>query len=229
MDVLPWVDLGIAVIIFTIIVKLILSPLSKASVLTQARMKELEPEINKIKTQYANDRQNQTLKIMALYKERKVRPFAGVLLLFIQLPILLALISVFYKIIPEINTQYLYSFVTVPIVETKFLGLIDLTQKSLILALITGLIQYAQIHFSIAMKSQKNAPAPMAGDMASQIAGSMGKQMKIMVPILAFVSTYWLIPMSFPQAASIIAIYWSTSSLFTLFHELYLGRKFLKK
>ena len=100
MDILPGVDVGVAVIIFTIIIRLILFPLSKSSVLTQVRMKEVEPEANKIRAEYATDKQTQALKIMELYKTRKVRPFSGVLLMFIQLPILIALISVFYKIIP---------------------------------------------------------------------------------------------------------------------------------
>jgi YidC/Oxa1 family membrane protein insertase len=217
-------DLGIAVILFTIIIKFILYPLSKSSVITQIRMKELEPEINKLKSQYANDKQAQALKIMALYKEKKVKPFAGVLLIIIQLPILLALISVFYKIIPTIHAEFLYSFVSVPAtLHTNFLG-IDLTQKSLVLAIITGLIQFAQMHFSPAMRQNKNNPT-VSTDMATQMASSMSKQMKYTMPVLAFISIYWFIPAGFPQAASIVAIYWITSSLFTLAQELYIRKQ----
>ena len=150
MDVFPWMDVGIAVAIFTVIIKLILSPLSKASLLTQVKMKEVEPEVNKIKAQYSNDRQVQAMKIMELYRERGVRPFAGILLILIQLPILLALISVFYKIIPTAQAEFLYSFVTLPEIKTQFLGFIDLTQKSLVLSLLTGIIQWGQLHFSLA-------------------------------------------------------------------------------
>jgi YidC/Oxa1 family membrane protein insertase len=67
MDLLPWIDVGIAVILFTIIVRLIIFPLSKNAILTQVRMKEVEPEANKIKLQYANDKQAQGLKVMELY------------------------------------------------------------------------------------------------------------------------------------------------------------------
>jgi YidC/Oxa1 family membrane protein insertase len=227
MDVLPWIDIGIAVAIFTIIVKLILFPLSKASLLTQVRMKEIEPEVNKIKAEYATDRQTQALKIMQLYKDKKIRPFAGVLLIFIQLPILFALLSVFYKIIPQVNPDFLYGFVSVPVIKTQLLGLVDLTQKSLILALLTGIAQYLQLHFSISNKK----PLPVPGkegvrDLSTDLAVSMGKQMKVMVPILAFVSVYWLIPSKFPQASSIIAIYWMMSSLFTLAQELYIRKKY---
>ena len=236
MDLIPWIDVGIAVVIFTIIVKLVLFPLSKASLLTQVRMKAIEPEANKIKSQYATDKQTQALKIMELYKSKSIKPFSGVLLLFIQLPILLALISVFYKIIPTIHPEFLYSFISAPDITNKihFLGLIDLTQKSLVLSLITAIVQFLQLHFSLASKQavapnkSPNSPANVpANDFASQLSGNMTKQMKFLLPIIAFASTYWLIPAQFPQAASIIAIYWSVSTLFTLGQELYIRRKHL--
>jgi YidC/Oxa1 family membrane protein insertase len=231
MDVIPWIDVGIAVIIFTVIVKLILFPLSKASLLTQVRMKAIEPEANKIKAQYATDRQTQALKVMELYKTKGIKPFSGVLLLIIQLPILLALISVFYKIIPTIHPEFLYSFIAVPDISNKiqFLGLIDLTQKSFILSLITAVAQYFQLQYSLATKQTKPQDnTPVGNDFASQLSGSMGKQMKVLLPILAFASTYWIIPSQFPQAASIIAIYWTVSTLFTLGQELYIRKKHLK-
>lgn len=228
MDVVPGIDVGIAVIIFTIIVRLILFPLSKSSLLTQVKMKEVEPEANKIKAQYASDRQLQGAKIMELYKERGIKPFAGIILVFVQLPVLFALISVFYKIIPTIDTTLLYSFIHVPHASATLLGL-DVSQKSIILSLLTGAAQFVQLHFSIAARQQKAAAkAPGAPtDIASQMAGSMASQMKFFLPILAFVSTYWLIPVKFPQAASIIAIYWSVSALFTLGQEIYIRKKYL--
>lgn len=231
MDIIPGIDVGIAVIIFTVIVKLILFPLSKSSILTQIRMKEIEPEVRKIRNQYANDRQAQALKTMELYKERKIKPFSGILLLLIQLPILFALISVFYKIIPTISPEYLYSFVSAPDItgKTMFLGLIDLTKKSIVLSLATGIIQFLQLYFSPGMRQNTN-PQENFGksggkeDMQTQLAASMNKQMKIFLPIVAFASTYWIIPFQFPQAAAIIAVYWSTSTLFTLVQELYIRK-----
>ncbi len=230
MDLIPWIDVGIAVIIFTILVKIVLYPLSRSSILTQIRMKDVEPEMNKIKNQYKDDRQAQALRIMELYKTKNIRPFAGILLLFIQLPILLALISVFYKIVPNIHPEFLYSFISVPVIKTYFLGLIDLSHKSLILSLLTGIIQFLQIHYSPAMRQQKKlaAEAGNNNDFSNQLANSMSSQMKFMLPVVAFASTYWLIPLQFPQAAAIIAIYWSTSTLFTLAQEIYIRRKYQK-
>jgi YidC/Oxa1 family membrane protein insertase len=231
MDFIPGVDIGIAVIIFTIIIRLILFPLSKGSLLTQVRMKEIEPEVNKIKAKYADDKQTQALKVMELYKEKKIKPFSSILLLIIQIPILIALISVFYKIIPSVNPEFLYSFIGVPTAKATLLGL-DLTQKSLILALITGVAQFLQLHFSVAVRQQNIATLQTLKsggklDTASQLSSSMNKQMKFFLPILAFVSVYWIIPASFPQAAAIIAIYWSVSALFTLGQELYIKKRHL--
>lgn len=228
MDILPWVDLGVAVIIFTVIVKVILFPLSKSSIMTQARMKEVEPEANKIKLQYKDDRQVQSVKIMELYKTKGVHPFSGVLLLFIQLPILLALISVFYKIIPDFHPEFLYSFIKTPIINTNFLGLIDLTHKSLILSAVVAVIQFLQMHYSLATRQQKANPVATNPSGTPNFAASMNTQMKFMLPVLAFVSTYWLIPAKFPEAASIIAIYWSVSSLCTLLQELVIRKRYIE-
>ncbi|MFA6432825.1 MAG: YidC/Oxa1 family membrane protein insertase [Candidatus Paceibacterota bacterium] len=228
MDILPWADLGVAVIIFTAIVKIVLFPLSKSALLTQLRMKEIEPEVNKIKNQYANDRQAQALKTMELYKGRGIKPFSGILLLFIQLPILLALISVFYKIIPEIVKADLYNFISVPVVKTMFLGLIDLTHPNIYLAIATGLIQYLQLKYSLA--SQQTAISKDSSQNQTVVMmASMTNQMKYLVPILAFVSIYWIIPAKFPEVSSIIAVYWMTSSLMTFLQELVIRKRYVKK
>jgi YidC/Oxa1 family membrane protein insertase len=231
MDLIPGIDVGLAVIIFTVIIRLILFPLSKSSVLTQVRMKEVEPEANNIRAEYATDKQTQALKIMELYKQKKVKPFSGVLLLIIQLPILLALISVFYAIIPAIHPEYLYSFVHLPILIPTLLGL-DLTSKSLVLAIITAIIQFLQMHFSIASKQAKsvNSSTPKkAGAIdGAHMANAMTTQMKYFLPVIAFASVYWLIPAKYPQAAAVIAIYWSVSSLFTLFQEIYIRKRHIK-
>ncbi len=229
MNIVPGIDVGVAVIIFTCVVRLILFPLSKKALITQVRMKKIEPEANKIRLEYANNKQEQALKIMDLYKQKNIKPFSSILLIFIQLPILFALISVFYKIIPEVKPELLYSFMAVPHVSATLLGL-DITGKSLILALITSVVQYLQLKYSVTARQQKemsDKTLKSGGklDTASQMANSINSQMKYTLPIIAFVSVYWIIPASFPQAASVIAIYWTVSSLFTLFQELYIKKR----
>src|ERR1700741_4052054 len=79
MDLFPWMDAGIAVIVFTIIVRLILFPLSKKAIVTQVKMKEIQPQIDKLRETMKDDREGQTVKMMQLYKENKVSPFSSIL------------------------------------------------------------------------------------------------------------------------------------------------------
>src|SRR5665213_3039329 len=89
-DLFPWMDAGVAIIVFTIIIRLVLFPLSRQSVKTQIRMREIQPEIAALQKKFTN-KQEQTLKTMELYRQKGIRPLAGTLLLFIQLPILFGL------------------------------------------------------------------------------------------------------------------------------------------
>ena len=231
MNIIPGIGLGVAVIIFTVVVKVILFPLTKKALITQVKMKAIEPEVNKIRLQYANNKQEQAIKIMEFYKAKNIKPLFGVLLMFIQLPILFALISVIYHVIPEVNSDYLYSFVSVPHISTTLFG-IDITNKSLVLALLVAISQFIQLKYSVSMRQQKSVNDKILKnggklDASSEIANNLNSQMKIMMPILAFVSVYWLIPIKFPAASSVIAIYWIVSSIFTLVQELYIKRKHL--
>ncbi len=224
LNLFPWMDIGLAMVVFTVIVKVILFPIAKKSLLTQVKMKEVEPEAQKIREMYKNDKQVQAMKIMQLYKEKNFSPFSSVLLLIIQLPILFALISVFYKVIPEVKPELLYSFVSVPHIKTLFIGLIDLTNKSLILSLMTAIAQYFQLKYS---PSLKNAPSSTNNPQMAAMQ-SMNSSMKYFLPVFAFISTYWIIPAQFPAAASAIALYWMASTLFTLVQELYIRKKHIK-
>ncbi len=93
-DIFPWMDAGVAIIAFTIIIRLILFPLSKKSIKTQIRMREIQPEIAAVQKKYTN-KQEQMLKTMELYKKHNIKPLGGTLVLFIQLPILIGLYYVF--------------------------------------------------------------------------------------------------------------------------------------
>ena len=89
--VLPTHDVGIAVIIVTIIVRIVLYPLSRSAIKTQMKMKEVAPELEELKKKLKDKPEEQSKAIFALYRERGVKPFSGFLLILIQLPILLGL------------------------------------------------------------------------------------------------------------------------------------------
>ena len=215
MDVFPWMDAGIAVIILTILVRLVLFPLSKRAIVTQVRMKEIEPELNKLK-QTVTDKQQQALKVMALYKEKGVNPFSSFLVLFIQLPIIYSLYSIFIRSgLPVVQKALLYSFVSVPVINMHFLGLFDLSLRSISLSIIAAIAQFIQLHYSLASSgSSKSSNSQM--DMAQ----NMMKNMKYIFPIMIFFISY--------KISSVVALYWTVSSLFTLFQEL-IVRRHLRK
>jgi YidC/Oxa1 family membrane protein insertase len=205
MDLLPWIDAGTAIIAFTIIVRLILFPLSRQSIKTQIRMREIQPEIAALQKKHAN-KQEQTLKTMELYREKGIRPLAGTLLLFIQLPILFGLYYVFVRSgLPVVNASLLYPFVHVPTIDMNFLGLLDISKTSIIMASIAATSQYLQLRFSLAAQSAQGG--------ADNPAAAMTKQMRYIMPAMIFVLAF-----RFPAA---ISIYWTVGNLFMLGQELF--------
>lgn len=216
MDLLPWIDAGIAVIILTIIVRLILFPLSKKAIVTQVRMKEIEPELNRLK-QTVTDKQQQALKVMALYKEKGVNPFSSFLVLLIQLPIIYALYSIFIRSgLPIVKTTLLYSFVSVPTISMNFLGLFDVGARSIPLSIIAAIAQFLQLHFSLSSSGPTQKSSSPQADMAQ----NMMKNMKYIFPFIVFFISY--------KISAVVALYWTVSSLFTLGQELVV-RRHLKK
>ncbi|MFZ3020423.1 MAG: YidC/Oxa1 family membrane protein insertase, partial [Minisyncoccia bacterium] len=78
-DWLPFLDAGMLVILFTVIIRIILFPLSKKAYMSQLEMKKLQPKLDEIRSKYANEKDIQAKKIMEAYKEAKANPFSGIL------------------------------------------------------------------------------------------------------------------------------------------------------
>ena len=95
--ILPWQDLGVAIIFLTIIIRFILTPLFLKSKKAQIELARIQPEIKKIQNSLKNDKEAQGKALMELYAKNKVNPFSGCLVAIIQLPILIALFRVFQK------------------------------------------------------------------------------------------------------------------------------------
>ncbi|MCH7882807.1 membrane protein insertase YidC [Patescibacteria group bacterium] len=215
-DVLPFHDLGLSVIILTLVVRLALFPLTHRSVQTQQKMKFVEPELRKIKEDH-KDRQEQARLTMELYKKHGINPFSGILMLFIQLPILIALYFVFIDDISS-GAKYLYSFVSLPeIIHTKFLGLIELTQPSIFLAVLTGLSQFVQMKWAQVSKSSSRKGANKKDRRPGDFSQMLTFQMTYMMPALIF-----FIALRFPAAVS---LYWTTINMFSILHEGIVRRK----
>lgn len=211
---IPSHDIGLAVVFLTIIVKAILTPISHKTIKTQKKLKELEPAMNKIKEDH-KDQQEQALKIMELYREHGVNPFSGVFLMFIQLPIILALFFVFKDGI-DLASPYIYSFVSKPdFISYKLLGLVDLTQKSILLSLLVGVTQFIQVQLSVPPSSPKKEGSEVSfGDSLAQ---SMSFQVKFVLPVFIMFISYGL--------NTAVSVYWIVNNIFTIIHELYVRRR----
>jgi len=213
MDILPFIDAGIAVIIFTVLVKLVLFPLSKIAVSTQFKMRQLAPALEEIKYKYKEDRQEQAKKTMELYRENKINPFSSVVLILIQLPIIFSLFFVFRAGLSDINTDLLYSFVPTPEnINVMFLGVFDVAGKSWTLAIAAAVTNFFQIRFSMPKHVPKKLKDGEKPSFKDDLAKSMNIQMRYIFPIVVLFIAH--------SISSAIAIYWTTSNLFTIGQEL---------
>ena len=222
-DVLPNHDVGLAVIIVTIIVRLILAPLSRRAIDAQMKMKEIAPELETVKAQYKDKQEEQTRAIMALYKERGVHPFSGFLLLLIHLPILLGLYWVFARGgLPTVNTAILYSFVHVPqTVNMEFLGLINMSSRSIVLAVLAMLTQFAYTRLSMGPRGSQTPVEAVESSFSTDMANSFDLQARYVLPLMVGVIGFTI--------AAAAPLYWVTGNIVMIIQELLAGRRFNPK
>jgi YidC/Oxa1 family membrane protein insertase len=202
-------DVGLAVILVTIIIRFILIPLSKKSIVSQYKMRALEPKLLAIKAKGLS-KEEEARETFALYKSEKINPFSGCLYLLIQLPILFALYFVFSKGV--IQPDNLYSFLSTDGLRDTLLGLIDITKPYLPLAILAGVTQAIQASLM---------PKPtISGDgkgFQQQFAKSMSVQTKYVLPlIIIFISS---------KLAAAVALYWVVANIFSIFQELYFRKQ----
>lgn len=133
----PNVSYGVAIIVFTIIIRIILFPLNMKQTRSQVKMQEIQPEIKKLQEKYKSDPQKAQQETMKLYKEKGVNPMGGCLPLIVQLPILWALFYVFRNIHPV-------DAVTGQAIKVTFLWVKDLfgPDQLFILPILSGITTY---------------------------------------------------------------------------------------
>src|SRR3989338_10200332 len=179
---LPGKDFGVAVILLTVLIRLILYPLMAKSIKSQKILSELQPKVREIQQKFKDDKQGQAKEIMALYQREKINPFGGFLPLLIQLPILFALYRVFWIGLQAGQMDNLYSFIPRPdIIDPTFLGIMNLAEPSIILSVLAGICQY----FQTKTMSSPVIPGrtPKKGDPMDRFSGMMLKQMLYVFPI----------------------------------------------
>lgn len=172
-------DFGVAIIILTVIVRMILWPLVKKQLHQTKLMRKLQPELKRIKKQANGDQMLESQMMMALYKEKGVKPMGSILVLVIQIPVFLALFrviqifSVTYQhqnhvspeqfIYPFLNNFHIFANTSTLLHSgaTHLFGIIDLTQTAgnyapaLILALLAAGLQFWQSKQVMPQQSDK--------------------------------------------------------------------------
>lgn len=213
-DVFPGGDVGLAIMSTVVVVKLVILPLSIKVTKMQAIMRELEPKMKELK-ETITDKQEQARAMMQLYKDANINPLLSIVILFIQFPIIIAIylsvVSGGGVALPEINTALLYSFIPAPETVSMFmLGVFDITQKSLPLALLAGVTQFLHVHLSMPALAPKEAGS--APSFKDEFTRSMHVQMRYVMPIIIVFVAY-----AFSAA---IALYFTVSNIMAIGTEL---------
>jgi YidC/Oxa1 family membrane protein insertase len=103
-------NFGLSILILTVIVKAVFFPLANKSYAAMSKMKALQPEMEKLKERYGEDRQRMNQELMQLYRREKVNPAAGCLPIVVQIPVFFALYKVLYTTI-EMRHQPFYGWI----------------------------------------------------------------------------------------------------------------------
>lgn len=208
-------DVGVVILVITLIIKAVLYPLTNKSIKAQKSLTELQPKMQELKEKYKSDQQKLAQETMKLYKEHKVNPFGSCLPLLIQLPIFLALYWVLRDVFIADKFHLLYPFVSRPEeLNPVTLGLFNLAHASVILALFAGAAQFWQAR----MFSTKRTPAKAgAGGKDEDMMAMMNKQMIYIMPIMTV-----LIGFQLPAG---LTLYWFLSTLLTGLQQAFLFKK----
>ena len=202
-------DLGLAIILVTLAIRLVLYPFFHAGVKQQMLMQRIQPHVKRIQEQHKGDREKQAQALMELYKEHGVNPFSSFLLLIIQLPILIALYRIILSGLSAGSLGGLYPFVPPPgVINTVFLGFIHLTAKNFWLVAIAAVFQYIQGRLAIWRDPTDTSPLSPQERMA--------RQMSFIGPLVTIVIFYNL-----PAA---VGLYWLTSSAFSILQQVIVNR-----
>jgi YidC/Oxa1 family membrane protein insertase len=219
-SIMPGSDVGLAIIVLTILVKLAMYPLSGKAIIAQQAMKALEPEIKLLQDKYKDDKQALAQKTMELYQKHKVTPFSGCLPLLVQMPIIIALYWIFWKGL-SINPEELYSFTPRPDQLDFQFFMFDLTAKSVVLAALAGMTQYFQTDYSLGKSTPPEPSKDGKPSFKDDFTRSMQVQMRYVFPVMISFFAY-----SLPAA---VALYWTVSNILGIGQEYLMRRSGLKK
>lgn len=204
---LPGHDIGIVIVVITLLVRVVLAPTMHKQLKSQLAMTKLQPKLDEVKARHKDNKEAQAKAVMELYKEHNVNPFSSCLPLLIQLPILIALYQVFDKALNG-NLEGLYRAVYNPgEINPYFLGLVNLAEPNIILAILAGLLQFWQSRM-LQVRQSKTADAT---------AKAIQLQTTYLLPLVSMYIA-WRLPAGLP-------LYWVVTTLFAVVQQYYMMRK----
>ncbi len=244
---LPGHNFGFAIIIFTIIIRLLLWPLVRKQLHQTKVMRKIQPELKKIKKQTKGNRQQEALMTMELYKERGIKPLSSIGVVLLQLPILLALYSGLNRIVKD--PHQLYSFAYPFLQHTSWMqqiaqdiskfdetlfGMVDLTRSALgsggiywpamVLVVGSALIQYFQSKQLLPQAKDGRSLRSILREAGegkqadqSEVSAAVGKSTVVFLPLMIFFFTVGL--------ASALSLYWLVGGLVAFIQQSYVLRE----
>src|SRR3989338_497532 len=208
---IPGGSLGLAIILITILIKIILLPLSLKSSKNAVLMRQIQPKIDAVKIKF-KDKQQQAVELMRVYKEEGVHPMSGCLPLIIQIPILIALYQVLSASFSGVVAPY--GLILPTNINHFFMGT-DLLAKSIPLAILVGAAQYFMAKITM------NQAPTVGDDMQAQLARSMQTQMKYVLPIAMVFLAY--------ATNGALSLYILISTLLAILQEVLVKKYYAKK
>lgn len=193
-------DLGLAIILLTVIVRLILLPFFYKGAKDQTIIQRLAPKIKEIQKTHKDNLNNQTQELMKLYKEHRVNPLSSILLLIIQLPIFIALYQVLLHGVQKIA------------VNPLFLNWINLTKPSIFIIVITAIASFYQGRISLPKVAKDKVLSPT---------DKMSRNMIMMSPMFTVVILLLL-----PSA---LGLYILVSVIFSIIQQIFINKSLTLK
>jgi YidC/Oxa1 family membrane protein insertase len=221
----PGHNLGIAIIILTLTVKLLLFLPTQHAMEGQKKMQLLQPKIEELRSRFGDDQKRLQEETMKLWKEHKINPFSSCLPLLIQFPILIGL----FYVIRDGSTLALSKHLIYPFYQnlpwhfgTSFLGLDLLKPEVYVMPILLVVLQFFQMKLSFAIQKRKTGKSaketkekkPASPDVMQQ------RMMTYLLPLMI-----GFFALRFPAAVS---VYWGISTLFGIGQQLIVNREHLK-
>lgn len=234
-EILPGHNLGLAIILLTLIIRTLLLVPSQRAMKSQKKMQVVQAKIEELKKKHKDNQQQIALETMALWKEHKVNPFGSCIMMFIQIPIMIALYYVVQSGLHPDKAVLLYSFIAEQFnfetIQTNFLGILELTKINfIVLPLIVGGLQFVQMQLAFARVAKKKAASPLGGgqaaveakkldqpvDMQSQMEMANNMMKYVMPAMIAFFTA------SLPSG---VGLYWATSTVYGIVQQWVINRQ----